>query len=104
MDHCRINQLYSDFCKNLKAGYFVMELDQKGNHGLFLDEKCLTILGVDKNLTPQECFTFVAQHIDEDDRKKQNRYKKYKLHIWYILLIYTALCTVARADFNTKGL
>ena len=30
-----------------------MELDQKGNHGLFLDEKCLAILGVDKDLTPQ---------------------------------------------------
>ena len=69
MDNNRFNELYQDFANKLQAGYFILELDQKGSHKLSLDAKASSILGVDRNLSDNECFTFVAKHVEDSERK-----------------------------------
>ncbi len=69
MDHFSLEELYTNFCKNVKAGYFVMELNQNGVHKLYLGDRALLVLDVDKSLSPEECFKFVASHIEDVDKK-----------------------------------
>ena len=68
MPDFKIDELYADFCKRLRAGYFVMELNPNSNHKLFLDKRSSSLLDVPFGLCGEECFRFVANHIDDEDR------------------------------------
>lgn len=69
MSDCRIDQLSVDLLKRLNHGYFNIELNQNGEHKLFLDEGAMNLFDVDSSLNPAECFKFLADHIEADDRK-----------------------------------
>ena len=69
METSRIGQLTQEFYKKLKPGFFILELNQKNEHRLFLDDHSMFILNVDKSLSPEECFKFITSNIDKEDKK-----------------------------------
>lgn len=63
-----LNLHYRDVLKNTDLGLWFIRLDPKGDRReMFADETMRRILGLDKELTPEECYRYWYSRIKESD-------------------------------------